>query len=310
MLHANEHPLEFSAAKRGDRVIWAVVNWAPSHNRDRPSPGKDAPRREWLVHDVEFWERKLQAEGVAATKEEAWTAACAAVGHDRMAVGTGRYVNWLREVRHRLQEHDRLASLQPKAAEASPIRYVYREVEFDSDTYELTLEHLVHRERFRYERHQILRETEKFLFVSRRSSDTVDRDEVVDEEAAIFHSSVRGPGGTCRVAKAAFEVDGGGTRKGPIGAARAGTGYGSFTVWLSLEALAADCERRRQSRLAGCQPWRRALGIPADTVLTHKLLQQYYRRAARRTHPDAGGTNEAFHAVQEAWERASRLVPA
>lgn len=40
-------------------------------------------------------------------------------------------------------------------------------------------------------------------------------------------------------------------------------------------------------------------------------LKKAYRRAVLRTHPDRGGTEEAFHAVQQAYEllRASRVQP-
>jgi len=45
------------------------------------------------------------------------------------------------------------------------------------------------------------------------------------------------------------------------------------------------------------------LGVPPDADAT--TLAQAYRRAARRTHPDTGGSAEAFAAVQAAWQALS-----
>src|SRR6478752_1674014 len=42
------------------------------------------------------------------------------------------------------------------------------------------------------------------------------------------------------------------------------------------------------------------LGVRPD--VSHDELRRAYRRLARETHPDTGGTAAAFQAVQQAWE--------
>lgn len=42
------------------------------------------------------------------------------------------------------------------------------------------------------------------------------------------------------------------------------------------------------------------LGVPSTA--TYEQIKRAYRRAVKRTHPDAGGSKRAFEAVQQAWE--------
>ena len=48
--------------------------------------------------------------------------------------------------------------------------------------------------------------------------------------------------------------------------------------------------------------FRKTLGLNLSGPLTEATLQQAYRRALQRAHPDTGGSPEAFHAVQEAYQ--------
>ena len=61
----------------------------------------------------------------------------------------------------------------------------------------------------------------------------------------------------------------------------------------------------RRSRTQGTQSretaFRKTLGLSPSGQLTEATLQQAYRRALQRAHPDTGGSLEAFHAVQEAY---------
>jgi predicted lipid-binding transport protein (Tim44 family) len=54
-----------------------------------------------------------------------------------------------------------------------------------------------------------------------------------------------------------------------------------------------------QARVRG---FRKTLGLNLSEPLTEATLQQAYRRALQRAHPDTGGSPEAFHAVQEAYQ--------
>ncbi len=49
------------------------------------------------------------------------------------------------------------------------------------------------------------------------------------------------------------------------------------------------------------------LGITPDA--TKEEIQEAYRRARRRAHPDHGGTPEAFLAVQDAYDKVMKLSP-
>jgi hypothetical protein len=49
-----------------------------------------------------------------------------------------------------------------------------------------------------------------------------------------------------------------------------------------------------------------ALGLPVNA--TRQDVDQAYRRLARETHPDKGGTCEAFTTLQQAYEDAKQLT--
>ena len=49
-------------------------------------------------------------------------------------------------------------------------------------------------------------------------------------------------------------------------------------------------------------PWWRVLGIEADA--TEDKIRRAYRQRAKETHPDKGGTSEAFKQVQAALDQA------
>ena len=58
----------------------------------------------------------------------------------------------------------------------------------------------------------------------------------------------------------------------------------------------------RESTQARERAFRKTLGLNLSEPLTEATLQQAYRRALQRAHPDTGGSLEAFHAVQEAYQ--------
>jgi hypothetical protein len=57
-----------------------------------------------------------------------------------------------------------------------------------------------------------------------------------------------------------------------------------------------------ESTRARERAFRKTLGLNLSEPLTEATLQQAYRRALQRAHPDTGGSPEAFHAVQEAYQ--------
>jgi predicted lipid-binding transport protein (Tim44 family) len=58
----------------------------------------------------------------------------------------------------------------------------------------------------------------------------------------------------------------------------------------------------QESTQARERAFRKTLGLNLSEPLTEATLQQAYRRALQRAHPDTGGSPEAFHAVQEAYQ--------
>ena len=58
----------------------------------------------------------------------------------------------------------------------------------------------------------------------------------------------------------------------------------------------------QESTQAQERAFRKTLGLNLSDPLTEATLQQAYRRALQRAHPDTGGSPEAFHAVQEAYQ--------
>lgn len=303
-----ENPLHFSHSKKGPKTFWAVIDLAALYDAEC-TLGPKTSDAEWSAWEAKRYEAALRAEGVASSVEDAWPAACAAVGTDRLELAGAMYVSALREVRHKLKQHQRLAGLQPTTQEARVPVYVYRRLDYDHDQW--SEEYRARRARFCFERHQIVRETPKFLFIARQDGGTIDRDGNLEESMFI-----RVDKGTFRVAKADFEVDTSGEDflGTPLGAALVGRGWGCWTAWLSLEQLVEHHEHQQREFLRGLQiggqhaSWRTALAIPADLELTRDQLQRYYRKAARQAHPDTGGTNEAFLQVQAAYEAARRAL--
>jgi hypothetical protein len=48
--------------------------------------------------------------------------------------------------------------------------------------------------------------------------------------------------------------------------------------------------------------WRETLGIAADVYVGPEQLEDAYKRARSKAHPDKGGTTEAWHAVERAYD--------
>lgn len=53
---------------------------------------------------------------------------------------------------------------------------------------------------------------------------------------------------------------------------------------------------------AGEKPWREVFGFPVGESVSMTLLEQRYREHRSKSHPDKGGTDAAFQAVQRAFE--------
>ena len=308
-----ENPLHFSHSKKGPKTFWVVIDLDALYDAEC-TLGPRTADVEWSAWEANRYEAALRAEGSASSVDDAWPAACAAIGTDRLELAGAMYVSGLREARHKLRQHQRLAGLQPTTQEAQVPRYVYRRIDYDHDHYQWSEDYRARRARFCYQRHQIVRETPKLLFIARQDSGAIDRDGNLDAESKVIQVE----DGTHRVAKAEFEVDTSGEDflGTPLGAALVGSGWGCWTAWLSLEQLVEHHERQQREFLRGLQvggqhaSWRTALAIPADLELTRDQLQSYYRKAARQAHPDTGGTNEAFLQVQEAYQTAQRMVAA
>lgn len=53
-------------------------------------------------------------------------------------------------------------------------------------------------------------------------------------------------------------------------------------------------------------PWRQVLGVDQAAKVTSELVDQRYRLLRSAHHPDKGGSDETFHAVQVAYEQAQQ----
>lgn len=60
----------------------------------------------------------------------------------------------------------------------------------------------------------------------------------------------------------------------------------------------------------GKRGWRQVLGILPDAVVTKAAVESFYRDAARKAHPDAGGSNEAMSELNAARTAALKEVAA
>lgn len=58
----------------------------------------------------------------------------------------------------------------------------------------------------------------------------------------------------------------------------------------------------------GKRGWRATLGIGADVAVTKAMIESFYRDAARRAHPDAGGTNEQMAELNAARDAALKEI--
>lgn len=56
--------------------------------------------------------------------------------------------------------------------------------------------------------------------------------------------------------------------------------------------------------VTGMRPWRDVLGFPVDSQPAYSEVEDAYRRARSTSHPDKGGSHEAFMAVQSAFDQA------
>jgi hypothetical protein len=70
-----------------------------------------------------------------------------------------------------------------------------------------------------------------------------------------------------------------------------------------FEALPAPGEIRKRQ-------WREVFAIPADGMVTKSLIEEAYRALAKAKHPDAGGSAESFHELQQARDEALREIGA
>lgn len=60
----------------------------------------------------------------------------------------------------------------------------------------------------------------------------------------------------------------------------------------------------------GKRGWRATLGIGADVAVTKAMIESFYRDAARRAHPDAGGTNDQMAELNAARDAALKEIGA
>lgn len=84
------------------------------------------------------------------------------------------------------------------------------------------------------------------------------------------------------------------------GTNRWGTGDMVEAAFRGFEALPSPGQ-------ASVQPWRTVLGLPPGPV-SRAAVDNAYRAARSRAHPDKGGTSAQFQAVQAAYEQACMEV--
>lgn len=74
----------------------------------------------------------------------------------------------------------------------------------------------------------------------------------------------------------------------------------------NADRIADDALRTTLKRLGGSDAAADLLGVPTGNDLTPAQLKSAYRKAAAKAHPDAGGSNEQFRAVTEAYNSLKR----
>ncbi len=82
------------------------------------------------------------------------------------------------------------------------------------------------------------------------------------------------------------------------------------TMKLYIDALSSSVSFSplNPQSLESHQWWRRVLDIPDEEVLTEKALKKYYRRAAKKVHPDKDGAHAAMVAVNQAYAAAKEFI--
>ena len=313
--------LWFHASKAGKSGYhWLLIDQAkagPQQEELLDNRSADETEMERLQWDVAFHGAGLVAEGPAGTVEGAWAAACQAAGTDRLEIGQAGTVTWLKKARTRLQKQERLASLNPTEADAQPQRFVYAETRRSDDDYGISRELQEHRRRYCFRRFKLVKETAKFYFCDLENYEVIDRNGEAAPDEQVFRNWRRDTSLT-RVRKDLWdepEVLGGRVQDSDsryISNAPWGVGW----IWLDLDTMVAEVDRKRAEFAAFIDEntegdsWTKVLAIPADeqSSLTTRDLQRYFRKAALRTHPDQGGTAEAFQAVQQAFEVGQRML--
>lgn len=312
--------LSFSASKVGKKGIsWMLVDQgkADSHISElMDTASATETEEERLRWDVAFLEAGLVSEGSASTIEEAWTVACQIAGTDRLEIGQAGNVTRLKQARAKLKKQERLNSLNPSEADAQPQRYVYAEGRSWDDNYGISRELQEHRRRYCFRRFKLVRETAKFYFCDLENYEEIDRNGEPSEEEQVFHNWRRNASLT-RVRKDLWDLPEvlGGHKEGSDSRYISNAPYGVSWIWLDLETMVTEVDRKRAEYAALIGKsieggWADVLSIPAEeqACLTTRDLQRYFRKAALRTHPDQGGTAEAFQAVQQAFEVGQRML--
>jgi hypothetical protein len=78
---------------------------------------------------------------------------------------------------------------------------------------------------------------------------------------------------------------------------------------VDLRREAQELRRRQMFRLSPDdeQDYREALNLPAKGTLQAADINSAFRRLAKTAHPDAGGSNEAYHRITEARDALIKL---
>jgi hypothetical protein len=318
--------LQFHHRKVKKGVEWAVEDaakhraWVVEDSKvERPERGT----REWLVWGVEHYNVGLLAEGLNDTVEEAWAAACAAVGTDRLELGRASWLTWRRKEIAKLKEFDRISALRPEEVTARPQRFVYTEVPYDIEDYwGLSEEYRRQRQRFCFRRHRIVKETKVFLFIDLENYDTIDCNGEMEPEDKRFKWH-REDVNLARVRRDLWDSPQLNWNGEPEKTASRYVRWGGRTtgdwIWLDLETMVAELDARRagfvSSMASADSPaagWVQTLGLDGYgremSGMSHRELQRYYRRAVMKAHPDKGGSAEQFQRVQDAYEHAKRVL--
>lgn len=317
--------LQFHHRKAKKGVEWAVEDSAKHRAwilKDSEVERPERGTREWLVWGVEHYNVGLLAEGLNDTVEEAWAAACAAVGTDRLELGRASWLVWRRKEITKLREYDRIAALKPEGADAAPQRFAYTEVPYDIDDWGLSEEYRRHRQRFCFRRHRIVKETKVFLFIDLENHETIDCNGEVEPEDKRFKWH-REDVSLARVRKDLWDSLQINWRGEEEQTASRYVRWGGRTtgdwIWLDLEAMVAELDVRRSgfvnsmvSTEGPAEGWVQTLGLDGYgrelSGMSQRELQRYYRRAVMQAHPDKGGSAEAFQKVQVAYEHARRVL--